>query len=277
MLVEERRNGKLIARIGIPWSTAARLLFFRLVLNGPILVSWPPYWRLLSGWISFSHLAVVDPAGLSLSYDSVGEQKIMDQESTQLCMRAFRVFSLEGSLYHKWLILEDVAHAQFRCVGYSASKYRPTKKMKATLDPNDAWRVLNALRDAALIAERGSFHQITADSIDTAIAQAQTEWQELQNLKSQAMTSTSLSRGDEPTGTAKPAKPMTKVIRGSKSSEQELKQMIDDVWGFAAGLHLEWRTGSLTPAGHDYEVLSFDGSEKVLVHPTSVEIPSRSK
>ncbi len=103
----------------------------------------------------------------------------MHHESTQLCIRAFRVVSHQGGLYHKWLIIEDTARAQFRFVGYSASGYRPTKDMKATTDRKDAWNMLNSLREAARIAETGAFHPLTADSIDDAIAQQQTEWQEL--------------------------------------------------------------------------------------------------
>ena len=70
------------------------------------------------------------------------------------------------------------------------------------------------------------------------------------------------------------------MIRGPEPSEEEshqLQQMIDEVWDLAAGMHLEWRAGRRTPAGHKCEVLTFDGSEKVLVHPTSVETPSQSK
>jgi len=193
-------------------------------------------------------------------------------------LRAFRVVSHQGGLDHKWLIVEDTVRAQFQSVGYSASGYRPTKDMKATIDRNDAWNVLNSLREAARIAETGSFHSLTADSIDDAIAQQQTEWQELKkHFSSQAMTSTSVPRRDEPTGADKRAKPTIRVIRGPELSEEERQQMTDEVWGFAGGIHLEWMGGRRTPAGHKCEVLTFDGSEKVLVHLTSLEIPSRSK
>jgi len=196
-------------------------------------------------------------------------------------MRAFRVVSHQGGLYHKWLIVEDTVRAQFQSVGYSASGYRPTKDMKATIDRKDAWNVLNFLREAARIAEAGSFLSLTADSIDDAIAQQQTQWQELKkHLSSQAMTSTSVQRRDEPTGAGKRAKPTIRVIRGPEPSEEEshqLQQMIDEVWDFATGMHLEWMAGRRTPGGHKCEVLTFDGSEKVLVNLTSLEIPSRSR
>lgn len=222
-------------------------------------------------------VALVDPADLSLALESAGAQKIMDHESTALSIRAFRVISSRAGLYHKWLIIEDTTRAQFQCLGYSASAYRPTKDTKATIDRDDAWNVLNFLRDAARMAERTSFHPPRADSIDDAIAQQQTEWQELQNLKSQAMSSTSAPQGDELASTGKRAKPMIRVTRGAAPSEEELQRMIDEVWDFAAGVHLEWRAGTRTTVGHECEVLAFDGSEKVLVHLTSVEIPSQSK
>ena len=249
-----------------------------LVLNGPALVVRPANRPLLRGWKAFSSPAIVSRPDLTSSHESAGAQKTMEHKPTQLSMRAFRVVSHQGGLYHKWLIVEDTVRAQFQFVAHSASGYRPTKDMKATIDRKDAWNVLNSLREAARIAETGSFHSLTADSIDGAIAQQQTQWQELEkHLSSQAMTSTSVQRRDEPTGAGKRAKPRIRVIRGPELSEEERQQMIDEVWDFAAGMHLEWRAGRRTPAGHKCEVLTFDGSEKVLVHLTSLEIPSRSK
>ena len=197
----------------------------------------------------------------------------MDHEPTQLSIRAFRVVGRHGGIYHKWLIIEDTARAQFRSVGYSASGYRPTKDMKATIDRNDAWNVLNSLRDAARIAETDSFHPLTADSIDDAIAQQQTEWQELKkHFSSQAMTSTSVPRRDEPTAAGKRAKPTIRVIRGPELSEEGRQQMIDEVWDFAAGSQLEWKPIGRTPAGRKCKVLMFNGAERVLVSLTSIEV-----
>jgi hypothetical protein len=263
----------MIARIGTPWSIAA-MLYLCLVMNAPILVSRPAYWPLLRGWITSASGAVIELGDSPLSQVSERAQKMIDHESTQLCMRAFRVVRRQGGLYHKWLIIEDTARAQFRSVAYSASGYRPTKDMKATIDRDDVWNALNSLRDAARIAERGSFHPLTADSIDAAIAQEQTE---RQNRSSQAMPATSVPKGDERTGTGKGAKPMISMVRGLEPSEEELQRMIDEVWDFAGAMHLEWRAGVRTPAGHKCEVLTFDGSEKVLVHRTFVESPSQSK
>jgi hypothetical protein len=198
----------------------------------------------------------------------------MEHKPTQLSIRAFRVVGRYDGIYHKWVIVEDTVLAQFRFVDHSASGYRPTKDMKATIDRKDAWNVLNFLREAARIAETGSFHSLTADSIDGAIAQQQTQWQELKkHLSSQAMTSTSVPRRDEPTGSGKGAKATIGVIRGPELSEDRRQQMIDEVWDFAAGSHLEWRPNGRTPAGRKCEVLTFNGAERVLVSLTSVGVP----
>lgn len=265
------------ARIGSPRSIVALLYVCFLVLSGPILLSQPAYRAWLRGWVRYSCLGLLDPAGISLSHESADTQEIMNRESTELSIRAFRAVSRQRGLYHKWLIIEDTASSLFRCVGYSASPHPPTKDIKATIDRDDAWNVLNFLRDAARMAERASFPPLRADSIDDAIAQQQTEWQELQNLKSQPMSSKSAPKGEELARTGKTAKPMIRVTRGPAPSEEELQRMIDEVWEFAASLHLEWRAGRRTAAGHECEILTFDGLEKVLVHRTSVEIPRQSK
>ena len=200
-------------------------------------------------------------------------QKTMGQESTPICMKAFRVVSHQGGLYHKWLVIEDTERAQFRFVGYSASWNRPTKAEKATIDKDDAWNALNSLRDAARVAERGSFYPVTADSIDGAIAQEQTEREHLHNRSSPEMPKTPTSRRNEPAAKRKGTKPLVRVRPDPMSSEAELRQMIDEVWDFAGGMDLKWKAGGQTPAGHEYEVLTFDGSERVLVRSTSVGIP----
>jgi len=243
-----------------------------LVLNGPVLAFRPAYRPFLRGWEAFSSLAIVNPADLTSSQESVRVQKTMDHEPTQISIRAFRVVGRHGGIYHKWLIVEDTARAQFRFVGYSASGHRPTKDMKATIDRKDAWNILNSLRDAARIAETGSFHPLTADSIDGAIGQQQTEWQELKkHLSSQAVPSTSVPRRDEPASPGKGAKSTIRVIRGSELSE-ERQQIIDEVWDFAAGSQLEWKPIGRTPAGRKCDVLLFNGAERVLVSRTSVEV-----
>lgn len=101
----------------------------------------------------------------------------------------------------------------------------------------------------------------------------QTEWQELKrNFSSQAMTSTSAPRRDEPTAAGKRAKPTIRVIRGPELSEEGRQQMIDEVWDFAAGSHLEWKPIGRTPAGRKCKVLMFNGAERVLVSLTSIEV-----
>lgn len=279
----------MIVRIGGHWSIAAMLWAF-LVLSSPTFVFRPAYRPFLRDWKVVASVAIVNPADLSLSGESVRAQKTMDHEPTQLYLRAFRVVGRYDGIYHKWLIIEDTARAQFRFVGYSASGYQPTNDMKATIDRKDAWNVLNSFREAARLVETGSSPPQTADSIDDAIAQQQTEWQERKKyFSSQAMTlpnerlevdtgrSRSVPNRDGPTGAGKGAKPTISMIRGPELSEAERQQMTDEVWHFAGVVHLEWRVVPRTPAGYECEVLTFDGLEKVLVHPTFVEIPSKSK
>jgi hypothetical protein len=67
------------------------------------------------------------------------------------------------------------------------------------------------------------------------------------------------------------------ITRSSGASEIDLDRMIKEVWDFAGGKRLEWRPARQTPSGRKCEVLTFDRSERVLVGPTSIEIPSQSK
>jgi hypothetical protein len=272
----QKKEWEMIVRIGNHARITA-VLTVCFALNSQLATSPRPYQPLFGGWIVFSSSAVADELDLWSSQESAGAHKIMNRKSTPLRMRAFRVIDRQGGSYFKWIVLEDIERAQFRVANYVAFGGGPTKGMKARMDHNDAWNVLNSLRNATRFPEND---RPTADSIDDAIAQAQTEWQELQNLKSRAMSSTSVPRGDEPTGKDEGAKPMIRVIRGPEPADEEshqLQQMIDEVWDFGTGMHLEWRAGRRTTAGHECEVLTFDGSETVLVYLTSVEIPSQSK
>jgi hypothetical protein len=70
---------------------------------------------------------------------------------------------------------------------------------------------------------------------------------------------------------------MTIAVPGGSFSEEDrerTKQMIKEVWEYAGGKRLEWKPIGNTPAGRKCEVLTFDGSEEVVVSPTSIEIPT---
>jgi len=63
----------------------------------------------------------------------------------------------------------------------------------------------------------------------------------------------------EPEPTGKGSKPVLIAMPGGSPSEEE------SVWEYAGGKRMDWKPIGSTPAGRKCEVLTFDGSEEVLV------------
>ena len=193
----------------------------------------------------------------------------MNNESTPLRMRAFRVIDRRDGNYSKWIVIEDVERAQFR-TGSHVSGSSPLRGMKAEIDRSDAWDVLNSLRNAARFPESDQIHRPLGASIDAAITQDEIRLQELLEWARHG----TVAKEPEPNGQR--SKPIIVAAPDGHTSDDELQRMIEEVWDFAGGKRLKWKPIGRTPAGRRCEVLTFDGSEEVLIGTTSVEIPARS-
>jgi hypothetical protein len=231
--------------------------------------------------------AVTDEPDLLSSQESIGEYK-MNYESKPIRMKAFRVIDRQGGKYNRCIVIEDVELAQFRFGGGSYQS-APTEEMQAQmdrwaeaiqaeLDRNDAWNVLNSLRNDSRFPEHAQ-DDPAADSIDAAVSQAEMSLRERMEWVAQGKIPISDPSEHEPTGKSSKPGIVAVPVLGSPSEEelQKTQRMIDEVWDFAGGKRLEWKPVGNTPAGRKVEVLTFDGSEEVLVGPTSIEIPPRSK
>lgn len=231
---------------------------------------------LFRGWIVSSFLAAVDDPSLSSSQEPVGAPKIMHNESTPLRVRALRVIDRQGGTYSRWIVLEDIERAKFRVGSHITFGNGPTKGMKARMDRDDAWDVLSSLRNASRFPENTLIHWPGGDSIDAAISQdevrGQPLWERARAL--QGKKPILAPREHEPTGQR--SKPAIIATEDGGPSEEELQQMIKEVWDFAGGKQLKWKPIGRTPAGRECEVLTFNGSEQVLVGPKSVEVATQS-
>lgn len=120
----------------------------------------------------------------------------MNDESTPLRMRAFRVIDRRDGNYSKWIVIEDVERAQFRTDSH-VSGSSPLRGMKAEIDKNDAWNVLNSFRNAARFPESDRLNWPAGDSIDAAISRMRSgcrnSWNGLVTGRRQAGSQRSLS------------------------------------------------------------------------------------
>lgn len=262
----------MIVRTGVDTRIAAMVAIGIGLMGQPATSVQRAHYTLLSGWTISSSLAAAIKQDLSLSHELVGAHKIMNHEPMLLRMRAFRVIDRRDGNYSKWIVIEAVERALFR-TGSHISGSIPPRAMKAEIDKNDEWDVLNSLRNAARLPENAQIHWPVADSIDTAISQEEIR---MQGWWEQARQLTPSLVPNEPKSTDQSSRSIV-ATPGGHASEEELQRMIKEVWDFAGGKRLKWRSARQTPAGRKCEVLTFDGSEIVLVGPTSVEIPSQSK
>ncbi len=211
----------------------------------------------------------------------------MSHESKPLRIRAFRVIDRQGGKYSRCIVTEDVERAQFQAGSWSRGSF-PSEDIQAQIDmievtraetdKNDAWNVLQALRDVARFPE-SLLDEPVADSIDAAVSKKEMRFQELMEMVAQGKIPISVPGEHEPTSKSSKPRIVAVPVLSSPSEEesQETQRMIDEVWDFAGGMRLEWKPIGNTSAGRKCEVLTFDGSEEVLVGPTSIEISTRSK
>jgi hypothetical protein len=189
-------------------------------------------------------------------------------------MKALRVIDHRDGNYSKWIVIEDVERAQFRTGSHVSGSSLP-KGMKAEIDKNDAWNVLHALRNAARFPESDQIHWPISDSIDAAISRDELWIQEFWDRARYGTTPS--SSPEEPEPTDQRPRPTIVAAPSGHPSEEELQRMIKEVWDFAGGKRLKWKPIGGTPSGRRCEVLTFDGSEEVLVGATSVEISTQYK
>jgi hypothetical protein len=209
----------------------------------------------------------------------------MNQESMPLRMRAFRIIDFQGGEYYRCIVIEDVERAQFRISSFSFGGGR-TEEMQAQIeqiyeamqteiDRGDVLDVLHFLRNASRFPESGG-NEPAADSIDAAVSQYKMRFREFMERFFPEKIPISVPSGPEPTG--KGSKPVLIPMPGgspSKEESEQSKQMKKEVWDYAGGKRMDWKPIGSTPAGRECEVLTFDGSEEVLVGATSLEIPAR--
>ena len=201
-----------------------------------------------------------------------------------LRMRAFRVIDFQGGEYYRCIVIEDVARAQFRIGSCSfgggrteemqAQMDRIYEAMQTEIDRGDVLDVLHLLRNASRFPE-SAWNELAADSIDAAVSQYKVRFREL--MERFFPEKLPISVPSEPEPTRKGSRPVLLPMPGGSPSEEgseRSNQMKREVWDYAGGKRLDWKPIGSTPAGRKCEMLTFDGSEEVIVGATSLEIPA---
>jgi hypothetical protein len=200
---------------------------------------------------------------------------IMNSETMPLRVKAFRVIDRRDGNYSRWIVIEYIDHAKFQVAGFVSFGESLPKEMKTKADQDDVWKTLNALKDGTRISESNQGLLSIGDSIDAAIAQAQIRQKELwdwaRHGKAPSWATTQPEASDQRT------KPTIMARPGVGPSEEEFERMTKEVWEYAGGKRLKWKSIGHTPAGRKCDVLTFDGSEEILVGPTSIETPTWDK
>jgi hypothetical protein len=199
-------------------------------------------------------------------------------------MRAFRVIDFQGGEYYRCIVIEDLGRAKFRISSFSfgggrteemqAQMDRIYEEMQTEIDRGDVLDVLDFLRNASRFPESDG-NEPAADSIDAAVSQYQMRFREsMERFFPEKMP---ISVPSEPELTGNGSTPVLITMPGGSPSQEgseQSKQMKNDVWDYAGGKRMDWKSIGSTPAGRKCEVLTFDGSEEVLVGATSLEIPA---
>ena len=140
------------------------------------------------------------------------------------------------------------------------------------MDRLDAWNVLSRLRNDDCFSNVPT-DMPHDDSIDAAVEQPIMRMREHFHGKVP-----SWAKRRPPVDRDSPRPMVTLLPSGEMpSNEEEFKRMERKVWDFAAGLELRWKRAPRTPAGRQCEVLTFSGSDEVLVTPTGLQLPSNRK
>jgi hypothetical protein len=200
-------------------------------------------------------------------------------------MRAFRVIDFQGGEYCRCIVIEDIGRAQFQISSFSFGGGRTEdvqeemdriyEAMKTEIDRGDVLDVLHFLRNASRFPESAR-NEPAADSIDAAVSQYKMRFRECMERFFPEKIPISVPSEPEPTG--KGSRPVVLLMPGGSPSEagsEQSKQMKNEVWEYAGGKRMDWKPIGSTPAGRKCEMLTFDGSEEVLVGATSLESPAQ--
>ncbi|HKF55994.1 MAG TPA: hypothetical protein VKJ45_11130 [Blastocatellia bacterium] len=192
----------------------------------------------------------------------------MNGKPTPRRVKAFRITDRQGRIPVKCIVIEDVDRGWFITTEFSG-RGPYTRAIKPIMDRLDAWNVLNRLRDDNCFPD-GPTEMPPDDSIDAAVEQP------IARIRKHF-------HGKVPDW-AKQRPPIDQqsgavVIGLSRkvSSGEEFKQLQQDVWDFASGLELRWKRARRTPAGRLCDVLTFSGSDEVLVTPTGLRVSLNRK
>src|SRR5262249_14436298 len=150
------------------------------------------------------------------------------------------------------------------------------KRTNRIIDRSDAWNVLHFLRDTARFPELTT-HQQAADSIDEAISQADMRMRELFNSAQQGKVPSWARKEQHPID--RESRPIAAVPapRGGESSDAAFRRLGQEVWDFARGKKLRWKRAGFTPEGRQCDVLTFSGSDEIVICPTGIELPTNRK
>ena len=154
----------------------------------------------------------------------------------------------------------------FSC-GYGPSVNGPD------LDELDAWNVLNHLREIAREFVRfpeDYWLPLPAGSIDAAVSQFSAEFQKLQERF--PLPDHSALDIEEPDSETPEIRPVAMMAPSDSAHDEPFEGSMQRVRSFAAGKQLKWKQMGFTPSGRRCEVLTFDGSEEVLLSENSLEI-----
>jgi len=120
-------------------------------------------------------------------------------------------------------------------------------------------------------------YQPAADSIDAAIDQGEDRIKELQDWNLHGKVPNWIPNERPPIDPDSPRVILRPAEPGEGPSDEKIKQMEQQVWDFAGGLKMRWNRAGRTPAGRRRDVLTFSGSDEVLVAPTGLQLPANHK
>ena len=207
--------------------------------------------------------------------------KTMNQEPIQRLVRVYRVLSRRGRTYVECVVVEDIEKGQFEA-GNSMSGGAAMRTKDAAMDRSDAFSVLNdlhndALREKALRndprLQESWIPRIAADSIDDAVSQAEIRMKELMDWSRHGKVPSWAQEAKKRTNQGDRALMIRPALPGEGPSEEEIARMHRKVLDFGGGAKLRWKRLGRTPNGRRYDVLTFSGSDEVLVSPTGIAVP----
>jgi len=200
---------------------------------------------------------------------------IMNKEPLPLRVKALRVTDRRDGIYSRWIVIEYIDQAKFQIAGFVSFGESLPREMKTKADQNDVWNTLNALKTGTRISESNQGLLSLGDSIDAAIAQDQIRQEELWDWARHGKAPSWVTA--QPETSDQRAKPTIIARPGVEPSEEDFERMTKEVWEYAGGTRLKWKSIGRTPSGRKCDVLTFDGSEEILVGPTSIETPTCDK